>query len=436
MSILLDAAYLTGAAVASPYLLYKAITSEKYRTGLGERLGGVAPRVGNGPCVWVHAVSVGEMSLVQPLLTGMASRWPDWAVVLSTATNTGQATARRLYPGLRVIYYPLDFSVAVNRTMRAVRPALIILVELELWPNFLASAALRGVPVAIVNGRITERSFGRYRLIRPLVRAWLQRISLFCVQNAEYADRLAELGAPRDKMVVTGSIKYDCTPPAPPSQRDEALAASLSLRPGQPLIIGGCTWPGEDEALLSAYQRLKDEFPGLRLLLAPRQQDRFDPVDRLIRQAGLPCLRRTEFQAGTAPAPRQDAVVLLDTMGELARVYELATVVFVGGSLHPVGGHGMMIPCGLAKPVLFGPHTQNIQDVADEFLAHDAARRVADAADLERTLRSLLKNPAAATALGARARQVVDRHRGATSRTLAALEPLFHRPVQEGSHVS
>jgi 3-deoxy-D-manno-octulosonic-acid transferase len=295
--------------------------------------------------------------------------------------------------------------------------------------------------VAVINGRITERSFGRYRLIRPLVRRWLQKISLFCVQNETYAERLVALGAPDERVTVTGSMKFDATPAAPPTRRDDALAASLGLQPDEPLIVGGCTWPGEDEALLSAYQKLRAEIPGLRLLLAPRQRDRFDPVDRLIRQAGFASFRRTTGSAtapagGVAAASPSQPVILLDTIGELDRVYELATVAFVGGSLTPVGGHAIMLCGALAKPVLFGPYTENIRDTADEFLAHDAARRVADAAELEAALRRLLRDPAEAAAVGARARQIVDRHRGATSRTLAALEPLFHRPVQEGSHVS
>jgi len=431
MSIILDFAYLTAATLASPVLLYKALTSEKYRTGYAERFGRLAPREGDAPCAWIHAVSVGEMNLVRPLVEALDLRRREWELVFSTATNTGRATCHKLYPERRVIYYPLDLSWVVRRAIGRIRPDLILLVELELWPNFLAAAARRDIPVAIVNGRVSEGAFRRYRLIRPLVARWLRRIALFCVQNETYASRLTDLGAPAERVRVSGNLKFDACPAAPPSGRDEALAASFGLAAEGPVIVGGCTWPGEDESLLRAYQELKREIPGLRLILAPRQADRFVPVERLVREAGLPCVRRTALREG--PGAQAEAVILLDTVGELARVYGLGTIAFVGGSLTPHGGQNTLEPAGLAKPVLFGPYTSNFQDITDELLAHDAARRVADGAELEANLRELLTHPEAATALGKRARQVVDRHRGATRRTLEALGPFLDRSHQQGS---
>jgi len=433
MSILLDAAYLAGAVAASPLLVYKALTSEKYRTGYRERLGGVAPRGGQEPCVWVHAVSVGEMNLVAALVEGLERERGEWEVVLSAATNTGMAVARKRYAEHQAFYFPLDLSWVVRKAMGRIRPGLILLVELELWPNFLGEARRRGVPVAIVNGRVSDRSLPRYRRLRPLVARWLDRVSLFCVQNETYGERLAELGAARDRIVVTGNMKFDACPDTAPTARDEALAASFGLAADQPLLVGGCTWPGEDEALLDAYRALRGDVPGLRLLLAPRQADRFEPVEQLIRSDGLPCVRRTALRAGEAPAASPDAVILLDTMGELARVYGLARVAFVGGSLTPHGGHATMEPSGLARPVVFGPHTENFRDVNEELLAHDAARRVADADELEQTLRQLLTDPAEADALGRRARQVVDHHRGATRRTLDALARFLNTPSTKGA---
>jgi 3-deoxy-D-manno-octulosonic-acid transferase len=311
--------------------------------------------------------------------------------------------------------------MAVRRALRRIRPDLILLVELELWPNFLAEANRRGIPVAVVNGRVSDRSFPRYRLIRPLVRRWLQRIDVCCVQNETYAERLRQLGAPADRVVVTGNLKFDATPEAPAP--DDGLRRDFGLAAEEPLLIGGCTWPGEDEALLAAYRRLKEEFPRLRLLLAPRQAERFDPVERLTREAGLQCVRRTVLQGGMrGDEVPPDAVFLLDTVGELAQVYGLGTVVFVGGSLRPHGGHNIIEPSGLAKAVLFGPHTDNFRDITDDLVACDAAIRVADEAELEAACRRLLADPAAANELGARARRLVDHHRGATERTLDAIE--------------
>ncbi|HUT34900.1 MAG TPA: 3-deoxy-D-manno-octulosonic acid transferase [Planctomycetota bacterium] len=417
--------------LASPVLAYKALTSRKYRTGYRERFGGVAPREGEAPCLWVHAVSVGEMNLVRPLVEAFAQEHPDWEIVFSTATYTGRAMAEKLYPGRRAFYYPLDFSCAVARTLRRIRPNLIVLVELEVWPNFLAAAARRGVPVAIVNGRLSEKAFGRYRLIRPLAGRWLRRIAQFCVQTQAYAERLKALGAPAERVTVTGNLKFDSAPPAPPRGLDAELAASFGLGPDEPLVVGGCTWPGEDEALLDAYPRLKREFPALRLLLAPRQADRFGPVEQLIRRAGLPCIRRTALKDGARAEP--GAVILLDTMGELARVYGLATLVFVGGSLIPHGGQSTIEPSAQAKPVLFGPHTGNFRDVNEQLLAHGAARRVADAAELGTALGDLLGHPGDAAEMGRRARRVVEANRGATRRTLEALEPFLHSKGKKGT---
>ena len=434
MSLLLDAAYLAGATVASPYFVYKALTSEKYRTGFRERLGGIEPRTSDRACTWLHAVSLGEMNLVRPLVAGLAERWPDRELVLSTATNTGHDAARKHYPDRRVVYFPLDFSWVVRKAIRRIRPDLILLAELELWPNFLAAAQRAEVPVAIVNGRLSDRSFPRYRLIRPLVARWLRRLALCCVQNQTYADRLVALGAPPARVRVTGNLKFDACPEAPDASPAPAFAAGFGLRPDQPLIVGGCTWPGEDEALLAAYPRLKAQRPGLRLLLAPRQAERVGPVEGLIRDAGLPCVRRTALQADPAAATAvAEPVILLDTVGELARVYALATAVFVGGSLHPHGGHNILEPSGLSKPVLFGPHTENFRDITDELLAGDAARCVRSPAELEAALGRLLADPAAAAALGRRARQVVDRNRGATRRTLEALEGLQRPQPPTGS---
>lgn len=433
MSFLLDLAYGVGATVASPYLVYKALTSEKFRTGYGERLGDVVRRRGEGPCVWVHAVSVGEMNLVRPLVAGLEEGFPDWELVLSAGTNTGMERAGKLYPEHRAFYYPLDFSCVVKRVVGRVRPSVVVLVELEVWPHFVAEAWREAIPLAIVNGRISDRSFPWYRRLRWVMGRAMGRLSVCCVQNEAYAERFVALGVPRERVVVTGNLKFDACPERAPEGRDAELAASFGLGADEPLIVGGCTWPGEDEALVSAYQALREDIPGLRLLLAPRQADRFGPVERLVRDAGLGCVRRTALRDGTAGDAAGDAVIVLDTMGELASVYGLATVAFVGGSLTPCGGHATMEPSGLARPVVFGPHTENFRDVNDELLAHDAARRVADGAELEATLRELILDPATARALGTRAREVVDRHRGATRRTLEALKPFFDSPDQQGS---
>ena len=428
MSFLLDCAYLTAAVVGSPYFAYKALTSEKFRTGFPERFGRIEPRQGEGPCLWLHAVSVGEMNLARTLVQAIQAEFPDWHLVLSTATNTGMATARKLYPGTRLFYYPLDFTWMVRRALGRIRPDVVVLVELELWPNFLAEATRRGARVAVVNARVSDRSFPRYRMVRPLVRRWLQRVDIFCAQDETYAERLRALGAPPERVRVTGNLKYDTSAP-PTLEPDPELARSFGLKGGEPVIVGGCTWPGEDEALVAAYKALRAEFPGLRLILAPRQAERFEAVERLVREAGLAVVRRTALREG---AEAGEAVVVVDTMGELVRVYALGSVVFVGGSLIRRGGHNILEPSGLGKAVLFGPHTENFRLVAQALLAEGAARRVADARELERALRELLSNPQLASEMGRRARSLVERNQGATARTLDAIRPLLEKATEEG----
>jgi len=265
-------------------------------------------------------------------------------------------------------------------------------------------------------------------VLRPLVRRWLGRVDLFCTQDRTYADRLVALGAPPERVVVSGNLKYDTA--APSSEAcDPEFARGFGLKGDEPVVVGGCTWPGEDEALLDAYERLRGEFPGLRLILAPRQAERFEAVERLVRERGLAVVRRTALAGG---AEGGEAVVVLDTVGELARVYGLARVVFVGGSLIPRGGHNILEAAGLGKAVLFGPHTENFRQVARALLDEGAARRVADATELETALHELLAHPRLAAEMGGRARAIVERNRGATTRTIQALKPLLEKKQTEG----
>ncbi len=428
MSFLLDCAYLGASLAAAPYLVFKALTSEKYRTGFPERFGRLEPRRGERPCLWLHAVSVGEMNLARTLIEAVKTNYPNWDLVVSTATNTGLATAAKLYPETRAFYFPLDFSWMVRRALARIRPDVVVLVELEVWPNFLAEASRRGARIAVVNARVSDRSFPRYRVLRPLVRRWLGRVDLFCAQDRTYADRLVALGAPPERVVVSGNLKYDTA--APSSEAcDPEFARGFGLKGDEPVVVGGCTWPGEDEALLDAYERLRGEFPGLRLILAPRQAERFEAVERLVRERGLAVVRRTALAGG---AEGGEAVVVLDTVGELARVYGLARVVFVGGSLIPRGGHNILEAAGLGKAVLFGPHTENFRQVARALLDEGAARRVADATELETALHELLAHPRLAAEMGGRARAIVERNRGATTRTIQALKPLLEKKQTEG----
>jgi 3-deoxy-D-manno-octulosonic-acid transferase len=456
--ILLDLVYLLALASSSLYLVYKAITRPRHLAGLKERLlGPHEPRVGSSPCIWVHGVSVGEVAAAEPLVRALERRFPGHEVVITTSTATGQAVARRKFEGKRVAYFPVDFSWAVKRVFRALRPTLVVLVELELWPNFLIEGRRRGVPVVVVNGRISERSFRRYKLARWfwLARRFLplQAVARYCVQTDQYARRFTRLGVDPQKIVVTGSLKYDGVLTGAASVQAAAEArTSLGLEAGSVVWIGGSTHAPEERLLVDVFARLRISHPKLTLVLAPRHNERAAEVKRVVEGAGLRPVLRSAQRSGAfgtsgpvapgtgafrtsgpvAPGTGTD-VVIIDTLGELSRLYAAADLVFVGGSLIPHGGQNILEPASLGKPVLFGPHVQNFQESVERLLAARGAVQVADAGELEARLRELLADPAGARALGARALAAIEAAKGATDRTLAVLEELLSGPSPAGA---
>ncbi len=431
---MIDLVYILGLVAAFPIVVWKMATRARVRAGLWRRLGiEVEPRPGDRPCIWVHGVSVGEVIASKPLVREIQRELPDYEVVISTTTNTGLEVARKHFPGLFAFYYPLDLSWAVRRVLRAVRPSLIVLVELEIWPNFLRLAYESGVPVVLVNGRISQRSFRGYRLIKRLLFRPLAKIRQFCVQDETYARRFVALGVPESQVLVTGSLKYDNLASADDAG---ALAADVRARLGlgeAPVLVCGSTHPPEEREALAVYGRLRAEFPSLRLILAPRHIERAGEVAREAAAAGFAVAHKTEIDAvgaaGTtgAGAAWGAPVIVVDTIGELARIYAAATVAFVGGSLVPHGGQNMLEPAGLGRPTLFGPHVENFRESADLLLRSGGAEVVADAAALEAAVRALLRNPAAAEEMGRRARAAVDGCRGAARRTVAVLKDILSR---------
>ena len=291
MGILLDLIYIVLAVIASPYILFRIIGSQRWRAGLPERLGFGRPRESRGPCVWIHAVSVGEVNAARPLVELIDKECPEWDVRVSTTTNTGQSVARELYGAERCLYFPLDLSGAVRRALRRVRPDVVVLMELELWPNFLRLAARQGIPVVVVNGRMLEDKVRQYRVMRFLYKAALdpQGRNLFCVQNPTYRDRFARAGVPSEKILVTGNMKYDAVRTEVAPERLEQMRNALGLASEERAWVAGCTWPGEEAACLRAHRRLQGEDPSLRLIVAPRHIERADEVEREIRGAGYTC---------------------------------------------------------------------------------------------------------------------------------------------------
>ena len=412
--------------VASPYFLYQALRHNKYVGSIAQRLGylPVSFNLDGDESIWVHAVSVGEVLSARPLISELRACYPKLRLFLSTTTLTGQQLARRSVPDVdAVFYFPFDWTITARRTLNVVKPRLFVMTETEIWPNLLRECRRRGVRTLMVNGRISYRSFPRYRLIRPFMKRVLADIDRFCVQGEETSRRLIELDADPARIIVTGSLKFDSLESSPtPGRGRERVLRFFRVPPTRPVIIAGSTLKGEEEPVIRAFNRVRASGVNALLVIAARHPERFDEVERLCRHEGLTVVRRTELAIDADP--RADAVVL-DTIGELAQLYQIATVVFVGGSLVPAGGHNILEPALYGKPVVFGPHMQNFGEIAETFLSNGAAIQIRTAGELQETMLSLIGDPVRRARVGAAARALVESNRGARDRTLAVIRDLL-----------
>lgn len=434
---ILNLVYAALLLAVSPWLVWRAVREGKYRDGWGAKFLGRLPKFEAGvPRLWFHAVSVGEVIQLEPVLRQLRLQCPDHEFVLSTTTRTGFDVAVRRYPELRVVYFPLDFTWSVAEALRRVAPSAVVLVELELWPNFLREAERRHIPVLLINGRVSERSFRGYLKIRPVLSRLLRRFALVVAQTETYRDRLVALGAASEVVHVTGSIKFDRVETDRGNRRTQELREYFGIGATEPVFIAGSTQEPEERFAVASYLAARQEFPGLRLILVPRHKERFDEVARLVAENyKLPLLRRSTGVPSPAPSPaelssRREAssddassgepspVLLLDTLGELSACWGLADVAFVGGSLTRRGGQNMIEPAGFGAVVLFGPNTSNFKDVVEHLLAANAATVVRDADELTARLLAALRQPEPAREQGARAQQFVASQRGATARTV------------------
>ena len=434
MPCLLNLVYATLLAVCSPFLLYRSLRTGRYREGWREKLLGQAPtRIGDRPCVWFHAVSVGEVLLLKTVIGELHRRRPGWDAVISTTTRTGLAVARRTYPDLVTFYAPLDFSWSVKQAIARVRPTVLALVELELWPNLVWSAKRAGARVVIVNGRLSSQSHKGYRKIRRPLGPTLRRIDAVAAQNGEYASRFVDLGVPSNRVRVTGSVKFDGLESDRGNPKTVAIRKALGLASSELIFVAGSTMEGEEAAALAAYRRAKREHPNLRLVLVPRHAERFDQVAAWLADQGEQVVRRSEPRVPArsgGPAP----VVLVDTLGELAAVWGLADVAFVGGSLLPGrGGQNMLEPAAFGASVLFGTHTSNFREVVEQLRDCGGARVVDDAADLTTALLEDLDDPESAARRGSAARTYVLAQDGASGRTFAEIDRLVDPPLKKSA---
>lgn len=433
-----------GMVLLSPYFLIRGLMRGRDLSNIPERLGwkfphslrGISVVGANSKSIWIHAVSVGEVLAAVPLAKQLKQRYPQLQLVVSTTTTTGQQLAReRMDFADAIFFFPLDWTGPVRRALKATQASVVLIVETEIWPNFLRECRRANVPVIFVNGRLSERSYvGFLRAISysgGLLRGFLKRIlndaALFLMQGDEDAARVLALGAPKERVIVTGNLKYDLVEP-PESALSVWMEAELARNHRRPVLIAGSVMAGEEAMVLGAFSDVEREFPGALLILAPRKPDQFDSAAAIIAQAGRKLLRRREISfdgnAGDALASPGN-VFLLDSLGELAGLYRLADAVFVGGSLVPVGGHNILEPAAFGKAPVYGPYMQNFREMAAAFLDAGASIRVANAQELGSAWLGLLGDPERAARMGAAARELVDRNRGATQRVLSRVEQIL-----------
>jgi 3-deoxy-D-manno-octulosonic-acid transferase len=428
MPYLLNFLYLAGLLLLSPWLAYKAVTAGKYRRGVWHKLTGRAfRRRGEAPCIWFHGVSVGEIHLLKHVVAAFRRRHLHWHCVISTTTDTGYAEAKKCFPGCPVFWWPFDFTWAVKRALRRVRPEVVVLAEGELWPNFLTAAKRKGVRVAVINGRMSPRSLARYQKLNVLAQHVWSKLDLVAAQTSEYASSFQALGA--RAVHVTGSVKYDGAACDRDNPKTRHLRDFFAVLKSDLVMIAGSTQAPEEDLVLNIYRRARKAHPNLRLFLVPRQQDRFDEVARILHRSGIPFVRRGQM---TGPVKDRNAVVLVDTIGELGALWGLADVAFVGGSLDGQrGGQNMIEPAAYGAAVVFGPHVWNFKDTAARLLEHGAALQVRDSTELEQQIQLLLGDPARRAQLGEAARLFVQSQQGATERTLILLDALIAPAAQK-----
>jgi 3-deoxy-D-manno-octulosonic-acid transferase len=416
--------------VLLPYALARIFVDHKtrsrwwaYARDLPARYSRRRPRPGTKPCLWVHGVSVGEVKSVAQLVEAVTRAYPDLELIVSVSTDTGRRVALARYPGHRVEFYPPDLSWIVDDALDALAPDLIVLAESGFWPTFICAAANRGIPVVVVNGKMSERSAGRYAWVRALVRPILANLREVCVQLEGYGARFQSLGVDPARIHVTGNMKLDNIPIQTEDPRHEGLARLLGDGGDLPLLVAGSTHPGEERALARIRRRLTAKGLPFRLLLVPRHPARADNAEAQVRKEGLSVVRRSRLDGSSTPPP--DTVVLLDTVGELEAAYTLADLVFVGGTLVRHGGQNMMEPASLGCPVVLGPSIENFRGEVDLLLKADGLVLERDADGVERTIERWLRNPEEAEALGQRARDAIVASKGATERTFEVLRPLL-----------
>ena len=418
MRILYNLLTYLGQIPVAAYWLFRAMSNSSYRDGFGQRFGIGYPKLAS--CIWIHAVSVGEVQAAVPLIREIARRFPQHKLLVTTVTPTGAARVNSLF-GDSVVhsYIPFEMPMAINRFFDCVNPDLALIMETEIWPNLYRGCGIRDIPLILVNARISPRSIDGYRRFMPLFKETLSHGIIIAAQSKLDADRFRSIGASTVRTWVIGNIKFDYELPASLANDGRELRSKLFGK--RPIWIAASTHADEEQQVLDAHEVLRKRFPGLLLILVPRHPERFREVGKLVKHDGFTVASRTSEDACDATTD----VYLVDTMGELPLFYAASDVVFVGGSLVPIGGHNLLEPAALGLPVIFGPHVFNAQEIADMFVDSGASRMVVDAAELAAAVADLIGDPDAAKAAGDRGREIVQKNRGSLDKLLSLLEPLI-----------
>jgi 3-deoxy-D-manno-octulosonic-acid transferase len=435
MNYLIDVAYFFVLLAYSPKILYRILRQDRYKTGWSQRLGKIRRHHPDKPCLWIHAVSVGEVNATRTLVRSLKSQLPGFEIVLTSTTDTGLARAKALYDNdLTVSYFPFDFSPVMNRAFEQIRPDMILLMELEVWPNLVRIARRRQIPVIVVNGRLSDKSFPRYRKIRKLARWMFSRVTLILAQTEEYARRFIDLGCSPQQVRVTGSLKYDTAQTEADSAGVRRLAEQINLSHERLWVAGG-TGPDEEQIILDIFKTLKQDpaLGDLRLALIPRKPERFGEVAALIEQAGFQFVRFSQLKEQNTAVSGKPPVILGDTMGDLSKFYALASVVFVGRTLTPMGGSDMMEPAALGKCTLFGPHTFNFRQTVQDLLTAGGAIEVKKPQELLQMTRKCLTDPGFASQIADNGRAVIRQNQGATRKTVDAVREIMKIPLEKYS---
>ncbi|RME04750.1 MAG: 3-deoxy-D-manno-octulosonic acid transferase [Planctomycetota bacterium] len=424
MSVVMDVIYFFIVVSSLPYFFLRMIWEKGYWKKIVSKFRSPPIRRGKRPCIWVHAVSVGEVLSIQNFVPALERELPQYEVVLSTFTTTGQEVARKIFPNHFIFNYPLDLSRFVRLAFHRIRPRLVILVELELWPNFLYLAAQFGIPVMVINGRITQKSKRGYQRLKFFFHRPLQHICHYCVQTKEYGERFQQLGVSPQKISVVGNIKFDNVFVGNVSKLQRQMQRNLGLPSEALVIVAGSVHPREEEIVLDIYCHYKRFYDQLFLILAPRHPQKIPQMVSALQRRSLKYLLKTDLDRQSQKKLRPNQVLLVDTMGELPYIYAVASLVFVGGSFIPYGGHNVLEPAVLGKPVLVGPHTFNFRKIVEYLASFQGIIQVRKPSQLREWIGIFLRSYQKREEIGRNARSAILRNRGATEKTVALVSEL------------